>query len=361
MVSICTYGECKYKVIDKCFFSQNNISLEDQMETAREEEKQMIPLYSLLPPQVRRRIKALKKLQYETTQLEARYYQDVHKLECKYSALYSELFNRRTDIVRGKVEPTDKECEFNEGYESPDDNDQTVKDLRGRLNIVKDLQTGACGIPEFWLMVLKNARQTYDLIQPHDEPILRHLVDVKSTLQTDPMGFTITFHFTENPFFGNRLLTKEYEMSCFVDERSPWSFYGPQIVRSKGCTIDWKPGMDVTQKTIHKKDKQKKKIQPNIEVNVVENESFFHFFNPPKVEDDGEQNDELECRLAEDYSIGVFLREKLVPHAVLYYTGEAPDDETTDESDTESDECYEEESDEAEEEEAPGEGEGDAQ
>jgi len=37
---------------------------------------------------VRRRVKALKKLQAETHKIESRFFEEVHELECKFSAQY---------------------------------------------------------------------------------------------------------------------------------------------------------------------------------------------------------------------------------------------------------------------------------
>ena len=35
------------------------------------------------------------------------------------------------------------------------------------------------GIPEFWLTVFKNVDLLSDMVQEHDEPILKHLKDIK--------------------------------------------------------------------------------------------------------------------------------------------------------------------------------------
>lgn len=43
------------------------------------------------------------------------------------------------------------------------------------------------GIPDFWLTILKNTSLISDMIQPHDEPILSHLTDVKVYLLEEPM------------------------------------------------------------------------------------------------------------------------------------------------------------------------------
>ena len=45
-------------------------------------------------------------------------------------------------------------------------------------------------------------------------------------------GFTLEFHFSPNDFFTNTVLTKEYTMKCTPDEKDPFSFDGPEIIKS---------------------------------------------------------------------------------------------------------------------------------
>ena len=65
-----------------------------------------------LPAPVRCRIKALKKLQLEATKIEAKFYEEVHLLECKYHELYTPIYSKRTTITKGDHEPTDVEAEW---------------------------------------------------------------------------------------------------------------------------------------------------------------------------------------------------------------------------------------------------------
>ena len=44
------------------------------------------------------------------------------------------------------------------------------------------------GVPEFWLTIFKNVDLLADLVQEHDEPILKHLEDIQLELhRSDPM------------------------------------------------------------------------------------------------------------------------------------------------------------------------------
>lgn len=110
----------------------------------------------------------------------------------------------------------------------------------------------------FWLTAFKNVLMISEMIQPCDEPILQHLVDVRTVLlEKDPMvsnilsftyfkwiqkylttlvdfqGFILEFHFSPNDYFTNSVLTKEYEMKCVPDPCDPFCFEGPEIVKCK--------------------------------------------------------------------------------------------------------------------------------
>ena len=58
-------------------------------------------LFQSLPAPVKRRLKALKKIQLESTKIEAKFYEEVHKLECKYHELYKPLYEQRVKITKG--------------------------------------------------------------------------------------------------------------------------------------------------------------------------------------------------------------------------------------------------------------------
>lgn len=47
-----------------------------------------------LPKVVKRRVNALKNLQVQCAQIEAKFYEEVHELERKYAALYQPLFDK---------------------------------------------------------------------------------------------------------------------------------------------------------------------------------------------------------------------------------------------------------------------------
>lgn len=325
-----------------------------------------------LPKPVKRRIKALKNIQVECAKVEGLFYEKVHALECEFAEKFKPLFDKRRNIVNGTVEPTDEECQWVSDDDDADEKEEKGEsdgaelssELKEKVSIedeekveTTDLPDDAKGIPEFWLTALKNVDTLADMIQEHDEPILKHLQDIRVVFtgpdsmvdttqypQPTPMGFVLEYHFSPNPFFTNNVLTKSYKMKCEPDDDDPFAFEGPEIVSASGCHIDWKKGKNVTQKVVKKKQKRKGspgRGQTRFVSKTVKNDSFFNFFSPPDVPDDeADLDEETEALLAADFEIGHFFRERIVPKAVLYFTGEALEDDFEEE---------EEEGDEAEE------------
>ena len=87
-------------------------------------------------------------------------------------------------------------------------------------------------------------------------------------------------------------------------------------------------------------------------------ESFFNFFSPPKApnDEDDDAASDIEERLELDYQLGEDIKEKLIPRAIDWFTGEAlafeeldeDDDEDEDDDDASDDHDDEEESEEEE-------------
>jgi len=295
---------------------------------------------SELPAEVLKRVKALKNLQFANIKHEVDYYNEIHKLDLKYKKLYDENNEKRKQIYLGEHEPTAAECEWKDS-----DAADAVIDKLEKLEVDdKNLKGGNVkGIPNFWLTVFQNSNETLlsGTFEQIDEPVLKHLEDITITLPEKNTGFTLNFHFAPNEFFTNTVLTKEYELKSDYDPEDPLEFDGPEMFRSKGCKIDWKSGKNTTVKVIKQKVKQKGKGKggPKFVTKEEKRETFFNFFKPPKVpEDDKEEvDDERQAQITEDFDIGFSIKEKLVPRAVLYFTGEALEDDDYDDLDDESD------------------------
>ncbi|XP_076450592.1 nucleosome assembly protein 1-like 1 isoform X3 [Babylonia areolata] len=299
-----------------------------------------------LPKVVKRRIKALKKLQNEAIQLEAQFYREVHTLECKYAAQYGPLFEKRREFLTGNTEPNDDECDWPSDDEKDEDDKLAVSDGLKDKAAVEDKKEGeekkeedAKGIPGFWLTVFKNVDMLAELVQDDDEPILNHLQDIKVKFSdSEPQGFTLEFHFEPNEFFTETLLTKQYTMRFEQDTTDPLSYEGPEIVKCVGCPITWNKGKNVTVQVVKKKQKHKGKGITRTVTKTVKKTSFFNFFSPPQVPEGDNEDDvdeETEALLAADFEIGHFIRERIVPRAVLYFTGEALENDDYDDDDGE--------------------------
>ncbi|XP_050308051.1 nucleosome assembly protein 1-like 1 [Anthonomus grandis grandis] len=295
-----------------------------------------------LPPAVKRRVKALKKLQLDGTKIEAQFFKEVHELECKYHRLYVPLYEKRYSIVNGSYEPTDEESQW-----PSDDEEELPNALKDKVKLDEETKPkeeetkDVKGIPEFWLTIFRNCSLLSEMVQPHDIPILNHLADIKVICKEDPMSFILEFHFTPNEHFTNKVLTKEYLMKCVPDDDDPFGFEGPEIFKCNGCTINWNKGKNITVKTVKKKQKHKSRGVVRVVTTSVQNDSFFNFFSPPTIPEgtkDEDVDEDLRNLLTSDFEIGHYIRERIVPKAVLYFTGEGVEDEDEDYEEEEEDE-----------------------
>ncbi|KAL5503603.1 hypothetical protein EMCRGX_G010576 [Ephydatia muelleri] len=293
--------------------------------------EQMQGAQAPVPPAIRRRIKALKRLQLATTKLEAAFFAEVQELEAKYLLQYQPWLDKRSDIVNGKYEPTDEECVWENDEEDEEDQGTNSK----AENETKAIESSGSasdkeikGIPGFWLTTLRNVDLMGDLIEECDEPVLEHLTDIKvAYADTKGLDFSIEYYFSENDYFTNKVLTKSYTVSCDVNNEEPFSYEGAFITSGKGCTIDWKKGKNITVKIVKKKQKHKGgRGQTRTVQKTVPNRSFFNTFSLPDASKENDEND-VALQLSDDFARAEFLRDRLIPKAVLFFTGEALEDD----------------------------------
>jgi len=117
-------------------------------------------------------------------------------------------------------------------------------------------------IPKFWVTVFVNHPQISALLDEEDEEALHYLTSVEvEEFEDIKSGYRIKFHFSENPYFHNELICKEFMLSDS----------GEQTCQS--TEIKWKDNMDLTkrQSEINVKAGQKRQHE--------EPESFFSWFN----------------------------------------------------------------------------------
>lgn len=164
------------------------------------------------------------------------------------------------------------------------------------------------------------------MITENDEEALRHLTDITVAYLDNNPGFMLTFHFSENEFFTNAALTKTYYL-----QNSAESVYGDLIYdRAEGCEIAWKDKKDLSVIYETKKQRHKATNKTRVVTKTVPTDTFFNFFKPP-AQPTGEESEEvtpedlhdLEELLEMDYEIGENIKEKIIPRAVGWFTGEA--------------------------------------
>ncbi|KAL1345107.1 nucleosome assembly protein 1;4 isoform X3 [Arachis hypogaea] len=281
-----------------------------------------VDVLETLAPNVRKRVEVLRDLQGQHDELETKFIEERAQLEAKYQKLYEPLYTKRYEIVNGVVE------------------------VEGITN--EPVPAEEKGVPNFWLTAMKANDILAEEITERDEGALKYLKDIKWCKIDNPKGFKLEFYFDSNPYFKNSLLTKTYHM--IEDDE-------PILEKAIGTKIEWNPGKSLTEKILKKKPKKgSKNAKPIIKTEKCE--SFFNFFNPPQVPEDLDEDDdidddtveELQNLLEHDYDLGSTIRDKIIPHAVSWFTGEAAEsdfeeigDEDDDDGDGEEDEDDEEE------------------
>jgi len=258
---------------------------------------------SALPAPVKARVDALEKLQSEHDDVEAAFQAEKRALEMKYEAKFAPMYIERAAIVKGE----------------------------------KQVEGGdAAGIPNFWQIVLMRCDVTRDIMNEKDIEVLKYLADIKCEVLRPPPpkegeeeeeegehGFKLLFFFDENPFFTNKVLEKTYIM---MDEDEP------VLEQTKGTEINWNAGKNVTVKLMKKKPKKGSKPDAKPITKTEPVDSFFNFFSPPAVPEEGTELEEPELEalheeIENDYEMGEMIKTELIPNAVRWFTGEAQEDE----------------------------------
>ncbi|KAF5466432.1 hypothetical protein F2P56_016358 [Juglans regia] len=266
-----------------------------------------------LSPKVRKRVEVLREIQSQHDELEAKFFEERAALEAKYQKLYEPLYTKRYEIVNGVVEVGGVAKE-------------AAVDQEG------DKAAEEKGVPDFWLTAMKTNEVLTEEITENDEGALKYLKDVKWHRIDNPRGFKLEFFFDPNPYFKNSILTKTYHM---IDDDEPI------LEKAIGTEIEWYPGKSLTQKLLKKKPRKGSKNAKPI-TKTESCQSFFNFFNPPQVPEDDDDLDEdaaeeLQNQMEQDYDIGSTIRDKIIPHAVSWFTGEAAQEEYEDAGDNDDD------------------------
>jgi hypothetical protein len=304
---------------------------------------------SQVEEQTKKRLNALRNIQLKIQDVESNFYEELFKLEKKFASIYEPLYDQRANIISGKHEPTDEEATW------PYINIETDKSL----------EPSAVGLENFWLEALKSMIVVLDKIQEYDEPILKHLIDIRCRINDHlPVGYTLEFHFSENEYFTNKVLSKSFEHITQRDKDYPFKYETVMLYKSIGTQIDWKEGKNVTVKITKKKQTNKNDPKNSrIVIKEEKQDSFFMFFDTRtndgvrpmfkksenKTNEDNrisrnedadaeDENLEIEQLFEIDYEVGQMIKESVIPKAVLYVTGEMVDNNGDFEEDDDDDE-----------------------
>ncbi|XP_002134276.2 nucleosome assembly protein 1-like 1 [Drosophila pseudoobscura] len=232
-------------------------------------------------------IKELRAIFKETIDLDMEMQADIYRLEMQYQSRYQVLYDERKKLLN-KVRQQSR----------GDDESKSSGDLQS-----------------FWMQVL---RASYSkIIRPNDEQILVHLNDISTRIFSNPPKFEISFHFDPNEYFSNAVLNKTYYLKCEPDPGTPLIYDGAEIVKTEGCTIHWTKPLSPEEAAY----------------------SFFNYFSPPLLP--ASKSDpkyaEISAILQSDFQMGFYLKERVVPKAVIFFTGEIKDcQSTTSNSDSDS-------------------------
>lgn len=282
-----------------------------------------------LPAPVRTRIEYLAELDGERAELYERYREERRALEEKYDRLYAPLYDKRAEVVNGKAEAPENET------------------AEGKAAAAAEPDEVPAGVPDFWMIALRNAMEE-ETINDKDAEVLSYCTDVRCEQfhsegeEEGDEGFRLVFSFRDNPYFTNNQLTKTYHLSEEDDM---------MLRKIETSGVHWKAGKDVTVKVLKKKAKPGAKGKPQTKTESVE--SFFRWFTEvPEIPDEEEEEDftqeemeALEEAMQSDFEIAEMIKEKVIPEATSWFTGEALQ-EYEDEEEDEDEEDEEEEDDE---------------
>lgn len=238
----------------------------------------------------------LQEFQEEHNEVERKFLEELKALKKKYRSFYEPLYTKRQETLA----------------KNPKTENGTA-------------------IPNFWLGAMKNHQLLRDMIETVDEPVLAYLQDIQAYYveegqENEQSGFGLRFKFVENPYFEPLELNKMYNMEATDDDSEP-------VLCSTDCTtIQWKQGHDITKKTVTRKQKNKRTKQVRKLTETKSVPSFFNFFVKHEVPTEEELDnmneagvEELEVMIEADYEAGVIIRDKIIPRAVDWFTGEAVD------------------------------------
>ncbi|VDM34959.1 unnamed protein product [Hydatigera taeniaeformis] len=246
------------------------------------------------PKDVKDRVDALKTLFKKRSSIYSEYLKELYALEFKYARLYAPVYLQQRAIVTGKNTDETEEDELLANQKTFGDAEPDVS-LNG---------TSGLGIPGYWAKVLKTAPLMRNYLTDMDVEILQYLEGIRYSFskKLSSPGFRLVFMFKKNPFFNGDVLMKQFSLR-FIDQCEDLNEFGPtKVISTKASQIDWTCAHE-----------------PTGDVVVPPKDSFFNLFRDlqPESPDAPEY-----VQLMEDYDICVYIRDRVLPYAVYWFTGE---------------------------------------
>eukprot|EP01080_Neovahlkampfia_damariscottae_P003707 gene3707-6596_t len=190
-----------------------------------------------------------------------------------------------------KIQEEISKADFQLEQEQKTNEKELEVEIKPYIKEINDLMKS--DVKNYWLIILKNS-SIFSELNERDEECLKNLMNITINEYEDEKydGFKLNFHFSENEFFANDILTKSFLK--LKEKKSNDS------LKPKGMKIDWK-----LKKELNLKYGKSKKIMPK------PCDSFFNFFNEKQKQ---EQN-------FIDLDIFEVIKEELIPNALKYYLG----------------------------------------
>ena len=180
---------------------------------------------------------------------EDKFHNDYKFIRGSYENKSFEIYKKISDIVTGKVDPSEYLSE--EDYQNYSIKNDTEL---SKINNYKEIE-------DFWLKSIKNCDH-FD-ISANEEKILHYLKDIQIELHENKIDLTIKYIFHENEFFKNEIIKKHY----FYNSKNE------KLERSEFDDILWIKKL----KKNNKNEKSKKK--------------FFDMFDKEKITNELDENE----------------------------------------------------------------------
>uniref|UniRef100_A0A1B6DHH7 Protein SET n=1 Tax=Clastoptera arizonana TaxID=38151 RepID=A0A1B6DHH7_9HEMI len=164
-------------------------------------------------------------------------------------------------------------------------------------------------IPNFWVTAFVNHPQISAILEEEEEDCLHYINKLEvEEFEDIKFGYRINFHFNENPYFENSIITKEFHLGSSADPAS------------QSTTIQWKEGQDLTKIRKEKNTKSRKR--------GLEQKTFFSWFS-----DHGDPSSDDIAEVIKDDMWPNPLQYYLVPDIEVENGIDGDDDQSDDEGD----------------------------